>query len=97
MTDLEVLPGEPEDDGPYRKDGSPRLPCPPGTLVVHTEFLRLVNAYEDATFDFARIEGTLEEVENGYAVLAQRKKELFEWVIKNTPKPRKAFAIVHRF
>lgn len=101
MTDLEVMPADGDDNEgenrPVRKDGAPLLPLPQGTLVVHTEFLNLVNAYEDATFHFARIEGTLEEVENGYATLAQRKKELFEWVVKNTPKPRKAYAMVHRF
>lgn len=64
-------------------------------LKVHSEFHRLVLAWEEAVMNFCWLstdkDGAL-AVEDGYVALQQRRKELYEWVRDNTAIPEPLYA-----
>lgn len=106
MTDLEEVP----------PDGTPPPPPPtslietlrhyhisapmPGTLVVHTEFHRLIGNVEDAAIMFGHQmcgAGSSRTILDAYEVLQQQKKEVYMWVVANARPPEEAYRLKLRF
>ncbi len=88
MTDLEEEPGR-------------HRPPFPGTVIIHSEFYRLLTSYEDAVAKFVSaaektpIDGPL--LSDLYASMVARKREVHEWVSEKTPRPPIVYAMRHRF
>lgn len=63
-------------------------------LRVHTELHRLTTALQDAMERLIKTEPT-DRVQylDAYAAFAQRRKELYEWVMVQVPRPTDAYAI----
>lgn len=69
-------------------------------LRIHSEFHRLLTEYSDDLLAFAWLSTERdgkEAVEDGYATLQQRKKELYEWIAANAPRPEELYTIHIRF
>lgn len=97
---------QPQPEEPWREALKGDLPEPKllpralRPLKVHSEFHRLLLEWEDALLHFAWLSTEKDgaaAVEDGYAALQQRKKELYEWVRDNTAIPAPLYAIHIKF
>lgn len=66
-------------------------------VIVHTEFHRLVTELQDAMQGVFTMEAGDPGYLDAYADLSSRRKELYEWVQRNTPRVPTLYATTLKF
>lgn len=66
-------------------------------LHIHCEFHRLVTALQDSVQRISWAKAEDDDYGDAYAELSQRRKELYEWVAEQTPRPSPLYTIQLKF